>query len=504
MKRLLFALLAGGLALQAWPARADDPSADFAVNLGKLDAARNSGDCNAVLPVARQVIASPAFADAGPDLRGVVLVLAAGCAGQERLLREALDDARLATAIPGASAEAWRIRLTAAMASNAPDEFVDALEQAAVAAPEALTAPPLLAYRQLDRTERIKDRQLEQRMLAALDKGGYRPDLVGESADDLWLRFAQLLVDAGDNERAGAVLAKVSDIRMLMQVKLDARFATAVAAHPDHFDLKAAAERKLAEDQATMAAHPELLGEVEATLGDFDALNRYDEAVATADAALDRVAKQTDKPAFIDEPEKLSWIYGDKAVVLLEMGRVDDAIATERTAVRPNNSVPPDVSHVINLALFLNLAGRSDEALKALDASLDNKLSPYGLGWLHTERACADQQLGRTAAVASELAYLSAHAADNPGARIKALLCVNDLDAAAAAMIVGLRNPDRRGQTLINLSTFARVAQRTPISAALHERLVALQARPDVRAAVAAAGHTEAVPLNSGRLIDVF
>ncbi len=369
-----------------------------------------------------------------------------------------------------------------------------------------LNAVPVRTFLEFQLQQEHKRPDALRRVLAALEKANYKPKDVLGSADWLWLASARMAFDAGDTDHAGALVRRITSVKELIQIRLDARFSAVVAADPARFDLKAAAERSLAEHRAVMDAHPDLIQAVHETVTDLRALGRYDEALALAQSALDRAARAPrGKPAFTDQAEKLNRITEDKGSILLEVGRVDAALAVERAAAGLGEEGGKNVSQTINLAGFLGVADKPAEVLKVLTA-FDKRLpaSRYGIAWVHAERACADESLGRTFDVAAELAWLATHQADNPSARLKALLCVGDLDGAAASMTADLQDPARRDNALIILCDFDVRSHLTVRAALLASRLAAVAARPDVRAAIAKVGRTEHIPLNGDPFVDVF
>ncbi len=335
------------------------------------------------------------------------------------------------------------------------------------------------------------------RVFAALEAAKYAPDGAGWNATDLiWLDAAVLAADAGDAPRAAALASRLTLPYALIHAKLDARFAASVAADPARFDLAAAAQRQLAHDRADMAAHPDRLAPVNAVAGDLIGLQRPDEALALAQQALDRIGQaRGGKPAFTDADALRPWIFAAKAEALEALGRFDDAVLVLQTSVRlPGGGVNPGPA--LELAGLLGRLGRDDAALAALKP-LDKLLEadPAGLAQVRAERACALRRQARADQAAAELAWLSAHVRDNPGARLHALICAGAPDDLAAAFVAALKDPNQRESALTRLSEFDPPRAPTPVLTARLATLAAIRARPDVQAAIAAAGHTERIPL---------
>jgi tetratricopeptide (TPR) repeat protein len=485
-----------------------DDKAALVADAGAFDAARSRSDCTAGLPAARRLVANRLFAKTPADIQLTVWSVAAICSAAQNNSAETFADAEAATQLPGAGDYVWALRVASAVDLNRPDAVVETVEAAAATRPAALSKIKPDVFAEFGRDQlKAGARDDARRVFTALEKAGFTSSYPAVAADGVWLQDADLAVEAGDARHAAALLGRLDYAWALMDAKLDGRFADAVAAQPARFDLKAAVARNLDHDRAIVAANPNLLAAVNLVLFDLRALGRFDEALAMAQAALDRAGNPTPaQPAFTDQAEQLNWTSDAKAFVLLDLGRADEAVDLERRAAGlAENGHPGNVSQTINLAGFLNATGRADETLKALQVFDQGRgASPYGQAWVHAERACAYQQLGRGTELAGELAYLAAHEADNPGARLKALLCANDTAGAAALLIGRLHNPEDRGQALVDLSRFDPPAHATPFAAALTARLAAVAARPDVQAAIAQAGHVETIPLNGEVFSDAF
>jgi tetratricopeptide (TPR) repeat protein len=248
-----------------------------------------------------------------------------------------------------------------------------------------------------------------------------------------------------------------------------------------------------------MAAHPDRLAEVAAVALDLEGLGRFDAALALDQAALDRIARAPwGRPAFSDQPRQLARVWDSKSVALVRLGRFDEAVQAMRAAVRPSGDGGRDLGQTLRLARLLLTLGRPDQALAALAPfERDLEADPSGAAWARAERACAWRQLGRAGKVAPQLAWLAAdrRGGDDADARLEALACAGAPDDLAAELVAELKDPDAREAALVRLSEFDPPRAATPVWAADLARMAAIRARPDVRAAVAAVGHTERIPL---------
>jgi tetratricopeptide (TPR) repeat protein len=228
-------------------------------------------------------------------------------------------------------------------------------------------------------------------------------------------------------------------------------------------------------------------------------LGRPQEGLALIDAWIAGHKADADDEAAPDR----NWILDERAETLSALGRYDDTTAAGREAAALEEDGQLNVSQTINLAERLEEQGKPQAALDVLAVFKEGgpRASVYGMMWVWTERACALGQLGRTPAtspdLAAALAYSAEHLDSNPPARAETLLCVVDLDGAAAAYIARLKDPEQRADALMALSTWKRPPQPVFLAQIL-ARLDKVRARPDVKAAVAAVGRTEAIPLAGG------
>src|ERR1043166_3815731 len=167
---------------------------------------------------------------------------------------------------------------------------------------------------------------------------------------------------------------------------------------------------------------------------------------------------------------------------------------------------PQLLEGLTHLASFLLQTGRPQEALDVVDAAIARAapaaiasvgvMSSFGRMQLEDVRACAYAQSGDAANLKTSLDYIHAHQSDAWDAAVDAPLCANDLDGAAAVVVAGLADARERGEMLLWLQDFLAV-KRGPHGELLHQRWLALRARPDVQAALTRVGRVESYPIKS-------
>ncbi|MEA3032795.1 MAG: hypothetical protein QOH86_811, partial [Sphingomonadales bacterium] len=236
------------------------------------------------------------------------------------------------------------------------------------------------------------------------------------------------------------------------------------------------------------ARHPDKLAPIVLAAADLRRLGRPQEALILLQGAASKVGDET---AFTDRDKRFNWYWNEVASTEAMLGHYDQAVAAYAKAAAFGENGTPNVSQVINLAQTQNRFGRGADALKTLAVFSDPKRqgSPYGEMQLRYARACANHLAGHDSDTAADLAYLKAHEKDGGSALDYALICVGDLDSAAAALIRQLDDPERRADALLDLSDFDDPPVALPPSP-VAGRIEALEARADVKAAIGRAGGT--------------
>lgn len=316
-------------------------------------------------------------------------------------------------------------------------------------------------------------------------------DAVGRDAvDNGWAQnLARLSVEAGDKTKALALLDRATDPRVLLDVAQDRRFEKIwpEMEAAGRFDWIKVQTVDLERWREARRRQPQLLMNVASEIDALRALGRYDEALALGE---DHVRRLKAGETFEDAADQRAWMLNSHAYTLSVLGRAEDA---DKIMIEAEGK--DGVSQRINRAELLIDAGQGERALKVLDSVKEKQSSAYGLMGRDADVACAKAQLGDLVAARAMVQSIAARWKDNAGAVIKAQLCVGQLDEAAALYVQRLDDPVTRGRAL---EAF-RGGRPPPVESAYHRafraRLEAVQARPEVQAAVARWGRVLNVPL---------
>lgn len=410
------------------------------------------------------------------------------------------EAAQKATAEPETPAMAWIVRFTDSVRRDDFTDAVTALAAAVERKDETFTLFDDDVYKVARETR--DDRALFRRFAGLLDRAAWRPEEPLAGGDWIWAGYAAILADEGDKAQAWRIASRVTEPEELLKMRLDKRFDPVVAIDASRFDVVAAAEGRLKAYRDALAKNPRDGTAATYAVAMLRILGRHAEALTLVDSTLAQSGKITTH----DGDDQRVWLANDRALVLFELGRFDEAVAAMEAAAAKDEDGGPNVSQAINLSGLQNSTGRFGAALATLSVFDKEKrsVSPYGLMWIEAERACALFGLGRGAEAAPAMAYTAEHAKENDGARAKALLCADDQAALATAVRERLASADRRDEALMWLSRYKWTATRTAFDLQLGDRLEALRQRPDVRAAIDTAGRIQDVPVHVGPMIDVY
>lgn len=443
-------------------------------------------DCAKAGPLADQIIARADFPLLNDEFALRAIAIAADCALAQGRTRDAWAVVRRSTAYQPDNAELWRWRLALAVDAKETEDAAVALEGLARTAPETAAGlddrTVFRLYAAL--ADAGRDAPL-LRLLGALEASGWAPKDPLRGVSHVWLHHARLLAERGDLDAAARVLPRVSEPHDLAQARLDGRFAPLLAKRPELFDVRAAAERRLAARRADLEANPRRLDAVQEVSWSLAVLGRPDEAMALLDQTTAKLEAEPDAFDLADGVE--GWFRRERATTLSQLGRFDEALA-ETARAAADGQDPYLVEHHAERLLYRD---RPAEALAVLDRLDRMTLTPYLQAWATAYRACAYARLGRSDEARALYDELARREGANPRAAMVGFLCVDDLDRAADVVERMLADPKHRGSALLHLSDFRRPPAVPPLAELLEDRTRRLRDRADVRAAVRKAGRTE-------------
>jgi tetratricopeptide (TPR) repeat protein len=452
--------------------------------LQRIDAAYKAQDCKTVVQLGAPILDSKRGTGLPSDLEAVLYDLVVGCEAELGSNDAYYAHALRATAIEESSDYLWRARLAGELQKDKYEAAVATVDAMSQGRGAALNAIPISWMGQLDRHLKDSGRtDLRRRLLKLLSGDSYAPGEAYGPPDGFRYSYATLLAEAGEREAARAMVAALDSPYTLQEASLDIRLRGFLPAEPD---IRAATERSLVRLREAIARHPDRLGPIVLAANDLRQLGRPAEALQLLGSATGRI---DDPNAFTDWAEKHNWWWDEVGRAHSALGHYAEAVEAFGKGAATGEDGQLNVSQVINLAEVQNSFGRGEEALKTLAVFEDPKRkgSPYGEMEMRFARGCAQALAGRHGGSAADLAFARAHETDHPEALSNLLLCLGDMDGAAAAFIRRLDDPDRRAGALLQLSDYDPAPAPRPADP-VEARLPALKARADVKAAIARAG----------------
>jgi Domain of Unknown Function with PDB structure (DUF3857) len=485
-------------------ANAGNPSAggaDAQATLaGLVDAVKKAqgGDAAGAYAQLKPLVLTAGFGQLDAPRRGAGLFILAWSAAQQKDYATTLDAAAKSVALAPDNQQAWWLRLSAASEQKSYDDEAVSIAMTARKWPALLKNLPDTAIFFVNRQVYGQTR-LD--LLSALYEAKWTPLSKASSPSSLWLTLTMDLLAKGDLKQAILVAHGVTAYGDLIAMHADRRFDPVVQADPGAFDVAKAIDLDLAKRRADVAAAPTKLEYVNALAMALIERGKSAEALAVVRAALSKSQVGDDGKAYFDDlDDQLNRALEAESIALRELGRDDESLKAQQRGAAHAEHGGFNVSQTLDLAERFDAMGRPQEALDALQDFDPRRTSPYGAMVWRTDLVCAYAQLKDQAKVEAYLAYMKAHARDNPGELQGALLCAGDADGLAKSIIGGIEDPETRTTVLVGMQDYLH--DPAPQSAWQKDRLDFQRRvwdRPDVRAAVAKYGRIEKYPL---RLLD--
>ncbi|HUE78967.1 MAG TPA: hypothetical protein VMN38_04995 [Sphingomicrobium sp.] len=314
-----------------------------------------------------------------------------------------------------------------------------------------------------------------------------------ELADNLRMQAAEGLMAKGDVAGAKQLVFSVRTTNAVLQSLISNKWEVLRDSGDPNERL---AQSIAASDEATESA-------VLANSDDLESLlyrAQFLRSVGKSSEALQLILPKAHDLEWVKERgEEGFWIVNEAAYALVDLRREKEAVALMQKLLSIGLSENPRlISMAINSVGIMADAGDYKGAADYA-AMLATKhagiASPYGEMWMWEGAACGNSFAGNLQAAQPWLAKLKAGEKDNPAALTRALLCANDIDGAAAAVIKRL-NGDDPEDMLQALQDFTAGPDLPAAKKTLEERLRQAIARPDVQAAIAKHGRVMKVPLS--------
>jgi hypothetical protein len=494
------AWILGAQSAQAVPADDTSPSPQAfgreraALQAAMAESQKDNMDAATLATSLKAIIADPTFVALSDEERHMAYLLYGATLYDARDWAGARAPIKTASEMPQGGAFDWGLRLSNDFGLH---DYADAVLVATNLArkwPEKLSDYTDGGIFLLVRQAHQQAASTESDFLEALHDIHWKPTSAFSTADSAWLALVRVRLARGDAAGARAIAMELRDPGSMVALQIDKRFDDIVRSDPSHFDVMTSYQSWLADMKAKSAAAPDKLEGINTVAETLIVMTRYDEALATVSAALDRL--KSDPKAFTDAADKRNWAEDIRSRALFNLGRSDEGFAALQAGAAQLEDGMVNVSQAINLSDEYSIFDRPQDALKAISKIDLSNASDYGGMALQDARACAYYALGDTANLNKALDYMKAHRTDGTQPYLNAMLFTGNLDAAAADVIAELQDPARRTDILAFLQDYAPDAHPTAQSARVHKAWIAVRARADVAAEIAKVGHINSYALH--------
>jgi hypothetical protein len=265
-----------------------------------------------------------------------------------------------------------------------------------------------------------------------------------------WSQLALLLLETGSVRQALDVSTHVTAPYVLIGMRADRRFDSIVAAHPEHFDIEAAADRELKFFQSSSDEHPKSLALKTRVMEALLQERHYAAMLAASDYAVQEI-KATNFPdkLYDDFVEEHGAYFELRSTALQREGRREEAVIQLTDAGREG-----DINRLINLASLYCALNRPQEALAVIDPIGPTRTSAYGAMQVEVVRLQSAVELGDSGLVSHSMQYLRSHRRDAPRAYLFGLILTQQLDQAAQYLIAELKDPELRQGILADIQEY--------------------------------------------------
>lgn len=441
MRRLWLAALAWPVVMAAGPV----VSPELAEQMRAVIADFEAGRCAEVAPGAEQILKQAGVPEQARVGLGTMQI---ACLYDLKRAEEARAAALALSSGPGAAPlmENW---FQAAMISRAWEDAELALARAIAIDPAHVRAlDPGTMGDWLAGLDQAGEADRRSRLVALLGDVGFGGDDV-EVRDSYMTGAVRAHLKAGRRDDAERVARQMVSRGALISLLTDREVAVLWPALEE-----SAGEGMERSNRAALEAarnHAQAQGAAEASPRAAQARSGYVQALWDAGAREEALAEGArglaDAKTLAKAKEDAGWLVNLHAMLLAEAGRVDEADARFQALTELDIAERPWlISMRINRAMVLAEHGRAQTAVPltdALGADAERYGTPFARQLVRWIAICARTRSGDRAGALAGLEGLLNHADDAPVATVRALLCLDDTDRAAARLVQILRHETR-------------------------------------------------------------
>ena len=297
----------------------------------------------------------------------------------------------------------------------------------------------------------------------------------------VWVRLVDDLLERDRLEEAVPLVERVSSSGALLQLHAMRRYDVlrAAAGMPD-LDIAAILDAEL-EAQRVEAAAPGAPYEARvAYASSLHTRGRLEQALAATESVLALPPPE----AGSDDDRALTWIMDTRARVLMDLGRIEEAVVQMQAAAKRDEGLGgANVSQTINLGWFYLRAGDNARAIATVKTVDPDMATGYGVMQAMHVRGCAAEAMGDQATAAPAFSHMAQNWRDAPLTWVEAQACRGDADGAADTLLLILADETLADSGVGTLHGYQVMQRATDYDRRVGEVLAAAYARPDVVAA---------------------
>ncbi len=300
---------------------------------------------------------------------------------------------------------------------------------------------------------------------------------------------ARVAIDEGNLMEAGRLVESLEFAETRLRVQIERDFEPFWIEDTDALKqhIRSGAEHTIAFYGELAEQNPGFIEPVALQAQGYAMLGDPEAAMASLEAAREQALSGE---LINDVSEQMPWLLNDMAGAAEQLGDFDRAVELMSEAAGLSEYNSPNVSQRTNLAFMLAMDGQHDRALSEIETINFNQTSDFGKAYLLAARICTNHFRGQPSTIEDDIAALEDNGMLTAGLLQYAFACLDDRDRGAALLIERLEHPAGRVNALHELQEFLDVEgeYKGPYSAQLEAHDDALIARPDVAAAIEAAG----------------
>jgi hypothetical protein len=315
----------------------------------------------------------------------------------------------------------------------------------------------------------------------------------GMQPTSLWLALATLQADAGQQAALAATVARIDTPMEVVALRSDKRFDAVVDRRDPRFDPLQSARRHVDALRVEGLLRPERGDRITELTDTLLLMGEHEQVLSTTEALYTRLAAADAPPSFRGA-DYAAWMLMHRATAEHRLGRDVQAEATLVLASTLHEQEPA-FNPLMRLYLASWYVGKQqpERALQTMDGLDEGAMyGEYVRQWI---RFNAYRSLGDATRSAQARQWLQSNQGEGRSVYLDVLIAEDRLDDAAAWLITALQDPRQRQELLQLLQDF-RMLPPMPADVDNDKRWAQLLKRRDVRAAVAAVGRIETLPIH--------